>query len=120
MLDQLEAKSKAGSPDGLSAQRTAEARAEARRLAGKIVGEGQLRRALTNQTIEIENPARAEMIAAVPRCGREDVDAVVTSAHSAWRDWSRRPARDRGAPLAKAADRLAQGAEKLACLVGLW
>ena len=119
MLDQLEAKSKAGSPDGLSAQRTAEARAEARRLAGKIVADGQLRRALTNQTIEVENPARAEMIAAVPRCGREDVDAVVTSAHSAWRDWSRRPARDRGALLAKAADRLAAEAESLACLSAL-
>jgi acyl-CoA reductase-like NAD-dependent aldehyde dehydrogenase len=119
MLDQPEAKSKSGSPDGLAAQRTAEARAEARRVAGKIVADGQLRRALTNQTIDIENPARAEMIAAVPRCGREDVDAVVTSAHSAWRHWSRRPARDRGALLAKAADRLAEEAENLACLSAL-
>jgi acyl-CoA reductase-like NAD-dependent aldehyde dehydrogenase len=119
MLDQPEAKSKVGSPDGLAAQRTAAARAEARRVAGKIVADGQLRRALTNQTIEIENPARAEMIAVVPRCGREDVDAVVTSAHSAWRDWSRRPARDRGALLATAADRLAEEAENLACLSAL-
>ena len=63
MLDQPEAKSKAGSPGGLAAQRTAAARAEARRVAGKIVADGQLRRALTNQTIDIENPARAEMIA---------------------------------------------------------
>jgi acyl-CoA reductase-like NAD-dependent aldehyde dehydrogenase len=119
MLDQPEAKSKSGSPEGLAAQRTDAARAEARRVSGKIVADGQLRRALTNQTIEIENPARAEMIAAVPRCGREDVDAVVTSAHSAWRDWSRRPARDRGALLAKAADRLAEEAENLACLSAL-
>ena len=119
MLDQPEAKSKSGSPDGLAAQRTAAARAEARRVAGRIVADGQLRRALTNQTIEVENPARAEMIAVVPRCGREDVDAVVTSAHSAWRDWSRRPARDRGALLAKAADRLAAEAESLACLSAL-
>jgi acyl-CoA reductase-like NAD-dependent aldehyde dehydrogenase len=119
MLDQPEAKSKVGSPDGLAAQRTAAARAEARRVAGKIVADGQLRRALTNQTIEIENPARAEMIAVVPRCGREDVDAVVTSAHSAWRDWSRRPARDRGALLATAADRLGEEAENLACLSAL-
>jgi hypothetical protein len=40
MLDQPEAKSKAGSPDGLAAQRTAEARVAARRLAGKIVADG--------------------------------------------------------------------------------
>jgi aldehyde dehydrogenase (NAD+) len=119
MLDQPEAKSKSGSPDGLAAQRTAEARVEAGRLTGKIVPDGQLRRALTNQTIEIENPARSEMMAAVPRCGREDVDAVVTSAHSAWRDWSKRPARDRGALPAKAADRLAEEAENLACLSAL-
>ena len=43
----------------------------------------------------------------------------MTSAHSAWRDWSRRPARDRGALLAKAADRLAEEAENLACLSAL-
>ena len=119
MLDHPEAESKAGSTGGLAAQRTAAARAEAQRISGKIVADGQLRRALTNQTIEIENPAKAETIAVVPRCGREDVDAVVTSAHSAWRDWSKRPARDRGALLAKAADRLAEEGESLACLSAL-
>jgi acyl-CoA reductase-like NAD-dependent aldehyde dehydrogenase len=119
MLDHPEAGSKTGATGGLAAQRTAAAQDEARRLSGKIVADGGLRRALTNKTIEIENPARAEAIAVVPQCGREDVDAVVTSAHSAWRDWSKRPARDRGALLAKAADRLAEEAESLACLSAL-
>jgi acyl-CoA reductase-like NAD-dependent aldehyde dehydrogenase len=119
MLDHPETGSKTGSTGGLAGQRTAAARAEARRLSGKIVADGQFRRALTDKTVEIENPAKAEAIAVVPRCGREDVDAVVTSAHSAWRDWSKRPARDRGALLAKAADRLAEEAENLACLSAL-
>jgi acyl-CoA reductase-like NAD-dependent aldehyde dehydrogenase len=119
MLDHPDAGSKIGSTGGLAAQRTAAAQTEARRVSGKIVADGQLRRALTNKTIEIENPAKAETIAVVPQCGREDVDAVVRSAHSAWRDWSKRPARDRGALLAKAADRLAEEAESLACLSAL-
>ena len=92
---------------------------EARRLSGRIVANGTLRAALTDRTIEVENPATGAGIGAVPRCGREDVDAVVSLAHTAWRAWSRRPARERGALLMRAADRLEEESEALACLSAL-
>jgi acyl-CoA reductase-like NAD-dependent aldehyde dehydrogenase len=116
ILDHPESASDSGQKGGAAERRTLAAQAEARRLSGKIVADGRLRAAGAPQQFDVENPARAELIGHAPRCTREDVDAVVKSAHAAWRDWSRRPARERGAFLMSAADRLAAEAENLACL----
>ena len=116
MLGHQDTQSSVLRPTGQAATRAAEALAEARRLSGKIVIGGCLEAAHASDSLEVENPATAAIIGAVPRCGKDDVDRVVRSAHAAWRDWSRVPARERGAILTKAADRLAEAAESLACL----
>ena len=119
MLDHPGTASESKQERGPAERRRTAAEAEARRLSGRIVADGKLRPACAAQQIAVEDPARAERIGDAPRCDREDVDAVVKSAHAAWRDWSRRPARERGACLMKAADRLAAEAESLACLSAL-
>jgi acyl-CoA reductase-like NAD-dependent aldehyde dehydrogenase len=99
-----------------SYERMAAALSEARRLSGQIVAQGRLMRASASVSLDVENPATATTIGAVPRCGHDDVDEVVRGAHSAWPAWSRRPARERGALLFSVADHLEKHAEELARL----
>src|SRR5215475_4756979 len=93
-------------PESQSYERMAAALSEARRLSGQIVAQGRLMRASASASLDVENPATATLIGAVPRCGREDIDEVVRHAHAAWPAWSRRSARERGALLFSVADHL--------------
>lgn len=86
--------------------RIAVQKAEARRLSGRIVFGGMLRKAHATALIEVENPATKEIIGEVPSCDAQDVDAAVAAAHDAFRTWSQMPPRERGALLIKAADHL--------------
>lgn len=95
----------AATHDTLESRLATQAR-EAERLSGKVIYRGSLRAALAGASIDVENPASEEVIANVPRCGAEDVEAAVAVASSAFRAWSSMPARDRGALLVRAADHL--------------
>ncbi len=71
--------------------------------------------AADGRTIAVENPAqRGSVIAEVPRGSAPDVDAAVRAAASAYPDWSKRPARERGKIILRIADAIEAHAEELA------
>jgi acyl-CoA reductase-like NAD-dependent aldehyde dehydrogenase len=70
--------------------------------------------AASGERIDVENPSRREVIAAVPRGAAEDVDRAVRVAAAAFDAWRARPARDRGLLLSRIADDLAAIGEELA------
>ncbi len=81
-----------------------EAMAVARRLSGKILVQGKITDAITDDMIEVIHPGNQQVIGQVPKCGPADVDAAVASANAAFTTWRRTPARERGRMLQKAAD----------------
>lgn len=86
------------------------------RTRSQLIG-GQWVAAVGGGWIDVENPARREVIARVPRSGAADVEAAVTAARSALGPWKGLAARDRGAVLLAVADRLGEYAEELARLL---
>jgi acyl-CoA reductase-like NAD-dependent aldehyde dehydrogenase len=70
--------------------------------------------AAAGETIEIENPSRAALLATVPRGRAADVDRAVAAAALAFPAWSARPARERGLLLTRIADELASHVEEVA------
>ena len=70
--------------------------------------------AASGERIDVENPSRREVIAAVPRGAAEDVDRAVRAAAAAFDAWRALPARDRGLVLTRIADDLAAIGEELA------
>lgn len=106
-------------PIDLITRRMEAARREAERLSGLIAYDGKLQPALTSETFEVENPADGTIIGSAPRCRACDVDKVVQSAHRAFGEWSRVPARERGALLLKVAERLEAEREAIAQLSSL-
>lgn len=52
---------------------------------------GQDRPASNGETIDIINPYNSEIIDTVPAATREDIDAAVSAARSAWKDWKKTP-----------------------------
>jgi betaine-aldehyde dehydrogenase len=67
--------------------------------------------------IPIENPARRQAIAEVPRAGSVDVDKAVRAAAKAFASWKNVPPRERGRLLMKIADRMEAESEALAKLI---
>lgn len=102
-----------------SADRDADVLAEARRLSGQVVVAGKLCAPPGGATFPVENPADESEIAAAARCDERDVAWAVDAAQKAYTAWSRRPARERGDLLRRAADRLEQEAQGLARLMAL-
>lgn len=78
---------------------------------GKWVG------AQSDGWIEVENPARREVLALVPDSDAADVDAAVAAAKEAFTSWKKLPARQRGALLIKIGDKLAEHQEELARII---
>ncbi len=92
---------------------------EARRLVGQVLVDGRLQPPPSGRTFPVENPGDETVIAEAARCDARDVAWAVEAAHRAYPAWSRRPARERGDLLRRAADRLEQEAEPLARLLAL-
>lgn len=82
----------------------AEALAETARLSGKVLVDGALRAAQTDETFEVIHPGDKRVIGQAPRCKQADVNAAVEVAQRAFQSWRRVPARERGRMLQKAAD----------------
>jgi acyl-CoA reductase-like NAD-dependent aldehyde dehydrogenase len=83
------------------------------RHANFIAGAGSA--SASGRTYERHNPWRpSEVVGEFPRSGAEDVDAAVQAAEAAWPRWSRLPAAQRGAFLARAADLIEARVEEIA------
>lgn len=66
-------------------------------------------------TSSVYNPSRGSVIAGVPMCGKEEVDAVVASARQAFPDWRDTPPNERAQVLFRAKIMLEEAFEEL-CL----
>ena len=69
------------------------------------------------ESIEVENPGRRTIIGRVPRGSAEDVDRAVASAASAFADWRRRAARERGRMLLDIAAAIEERADAIGRLI---
>jgi acyl-CoA reductase-like NAD-dependent aldehyde dehydrogenase len=88
--------------------------APARPAFANFVG-GEWRPSASGRTYEKRNPWRpSEAIGEFPASGEDDVNAAVAAAASAFPDWSRRAAAQRGALLSAAADALERRVEQVA------
>jgi acyl-CoA reductase-like NAD-dependent aldehyde dehydrogenase len=97
-------------------ERERAAKATAARISNRLVIDGKLLPALTNDRFEVENPANAEIIGEAPRCGPADIARAVESAAAALPRWSALPPRRRSALLLEAASLLEREAESIAQL----
>jgi 1-pyrroline dehydrogenase len=72
--------------------------------------------ALDGATMDVVDPATAETIAAVPRCGEADVSRAVDAARRALPDWLETTPRERSALLLRLAEILEENGDELAAL----
>ena len=68
----------------------------AKRLTDKILIDGKLISAQTNNKIPVLNPSTGDNIGSAPQCDKNDVNIVVESAYKAFQKWKKIPARERG------------------------
>lgn len=80
---------------------------------------GQWTAAADGATIDVTNPATDEVIASVPRCGRDETRRAIEAAHAALPAWRARPAHERGALLRTLAGLMMRDADRLARLMTL-
>jgi acyl-CoA reductase-like NAD-dependent aldehyde dehydrogenase len=73
----------------------------------------------SGEIVPIENPARRQVIAQVPRGGAADVDRAVGAAAAAFPGWARVAPRDRGRILLRIAEALEARAEEMARTIAL-
>jgi len=74
---------------------------------------------ISGDTLDVENPAKRQKIADIPRGGAADVDRAVQAASQAFPAWSKVTPRDRGRLLLRIADALEARAEELARTIAL-
>jgi aldehyde dehydrogenase (NAD+)/betaine-aldehyde dehydrogenase len=74
---------------------------------------------LSGRTIDVINPASAEVLASVAEAGAEDIDRAVAAAQRAFPGWAARPAAERGGLLLALADAIEANAAELARLESL-
>jgi malonate-semialdehyde dehydrogenase (acetylating)/methylmalonate-semialdehyde dehydrogenase len=77
---------------------------------------GEWRRSVGSESIDVFNPATSEVLATVPLAGPEDVDRAVTAAAAAFPSWRRTPPQDRIAYLFAFRRLLEQHADEIARL----
>jgi 1-pyrroline dehydrogenase len=85
----------------------------------KMFVDGEFVDALSGETMDVLNPATGEVIAEVPKAGKEDVDRAVAAAEAAWETWRDKTPKDRMELLLKLADVIDDNAEELARLESL-
>lgn len=85
---------------------TPDASAAAKRISNRVLVDGKLRAALSDESFEVINPADLTVIGHAPRCREADVNAAVDAAADAFKSWSKVPARERGRMVQLAADRV--------------
>ena len=75
--------------------------------------------AASGEVLNVENPARRQVIAHVPRGSAPDVDIAVEDASAAFSTWSKVVPRDRGLQLLRIADALESRLEEIARTIAL-
>jgi betaine-aldehyde dehydrogenase len=85
---------------------------------GMLIG-GQWVESVSGARITVENPAKKQAIADVPRAAAADVDRAVAAAARALPDWRKMPPRERGRLLLRIADELEARAEEMARTIAL-
>jgi acyl-CoA reductase-like NAD-dependent aldehyde dehydrogenase len=91
----------------------------ARALSGAHVIGGRLTPPRAGKSFAVVNPATGETVAEAADGDAADVEAAVTEAHRAQKDWARVPARKRGALVHQAAQLIRIHVEELSRLVAL-
>ncbi|MBV8189685.1 MAG: aldehyde dehydrogenase family protein [Alphaproteobacteria bacterium] len=81
--------------------------------------DGQSVDSASGARITVENPAKLQPIAEVPRGNAADVDRAVAAATKAYGEWRRMPPRERGKLLLKIAEALQARTEELARTIAL-
>lgn len=71
----------------------------------------------SKERIEAINPSTGQPICTVPESNASDVDAAVSAAASAQRDWAKQPAIERAKFLRRIADKIRQNVEPLARII---
>jgi acyl-CoA reductase-like NAD-dependent aldehyde dehydrogenase len=85
----------------------------------RMLIDGQWVGSLSDTTLTVENPAKRQPIAVIPRGGAADVNGAVEAAARAFRAWSKVAPRDRGRLLLRIADKMEAEAEAMARLIAL-
>ncbi len=93
--------------------------AATKRLSGKLLVDGEIRKALTDETFDVIHPGDRSVIGRAAKCGKADVDAAVAAGRRALGKWKKIPARDRGRMLQKAADAVEANADLVARVLAL-
>lgn len=75
---------------------------------------GRWTEAASGESIEVENPGRKKIVATIPRAKSEDVNNAVNAASSAFNQWQKVSARDRGKMLLEIAVKLEAVTEQMA------
>ena len=83
----------------------------------QILIDGRWVGSASGEEIAVENPGNRQVIAAIPRGGKEDIDRAVKAADAAFPAWSRMVPRERGRILQKIADAVEARVEELARIV---
>ena len=91
----------------------------AKRLTDKILIDGKLISAQTNNKIPVLNPSTGDNIGSAPQCNKDDVNIAVESAHKAFQKWKKIPARERGKMVAAGAKRLEERKSEIETLLSL-
>jgi len=88
-------------------------------IRARMIIDGEPVDAQDGRLIDVENPAKRQVIAQVPRGGEADVDRAVQSAAKAFDTWREVPPRERGRLLMKIADAVEAEIEPIARTVAL-
>lgn len=75
-------------------------------MSAQLYINGKSVKSRSSKLIDIRNPATLELIEQVPDCGADDVNAAVTAARGAQRDWDKTPAIEKAALLHEVARRI--------------
>ena len=78
---------------------------------------GEWLRSATSESVDVFNPATAEVLATVPLAGSKEVDAAVAAAAAAFPSWRRTPPQDRIQYLFQFRRLLEQNADEIARLI---
>src|ERR1700761_5867072 len=85
----------------------------------KMLIDGQWVGAVSGATLTVENPAKRQPIAVIPRGDAADVGGAVEAAERAFPAWSKVAPRDRGRLLMRIADKMEAEAEDMARIIAL-
>jgi acyl-CoA reductase-like NAD-dependent aldehyde dehydrogenase len=85
----------------------------------RMLIDGNWADSVSGEVLPVENPARRQIIAEVPRGSAADVDRAVKAAAAAFPGWAKVPPRERGRMLLRIAEALEARAEEMARTIAL-